>query len=177
MALRHGAGFPGGGRGKVVPNAMSLETMQNRSEAQAALRPTSHEANTWVQPFVREHYVQLGAMAWQGFRQWGRGLVTCYVELPYGRPIRWTTETVRHRLDYWSNNEVAFHLDALQLDNIDDGLLHRTLATYEPRQELVVLMLGSVKPVILYLRQMRITPVECDRQLQRRQSEFCGVVR
>lgn len=152
--------------------------MPNRSEAQAPpYCPVGQATTAWVQPFVREHYVQLGATAWQGFRQRGRGLLTCDVELPYRRPIRWATETVRYRLDYWSSYEVAFHLDALQLNNIDDGLLHRTLATYEPRTELVVLMLGSGKPVILYLRQMRITPVECDRQLQRRQSEFCGVGR
>lgn len=149
----------------------------NNSVAQTQPSCLLAEPNAWVQPFLQQHYLQLGGMAWQGFRQWGRGLLTCDVELPNGRPIRWATEIVCHRLNYWTSHELAFHLDALRLDNLDDGLLHRTLASYEPRQELVALMLGPGKPVILHFSQMRITPVECDRQLQRRQSEFCGVGR
>ncbi len=158
----------------MATNAMSFATMPNRSEAQAMPRSTCEEATAWVQPFVREHCLELGAMAWQGLRQWGRGLVLCAAALPCGRAIHWTTEIVPNRLGYWSSAAVADRLEALQLGDLDHGLLHHALATYAPRTELVVLMLGSAQPVTLHLRQMRITPAECDRQLQRRHREFCS---
>ena len=140
-------------------------------------RITGGDGTVWVQPFLHQHFVQVGAMAWQGLQRSGRGLVVCEVELPQGRPIHWATEPVPHRLGYWPRGEVTARLRALRLDTIDHGLLQHALVTYEAGTELVALMLASAEPTLVQLRRMRITPAECHRQVQRRHSEFCGVGR
>jgi hypothetical protein len=140
-------------------------------------RITGGDGTNWVQPFLHQHFVQVGAMAWQALQRSGRGLVVCEVELPQGRPIHWATEPVPHRLGFWPRGEVTAQLRALRLDTIDHGLLQQALVTYEAGTELVALMLASAEPTIVQLRRLRITPAACHRQVQRRHSAFCGVGR
>jgi hypothetical protein len=140
-------------------------------------RITGGDGTNWVQPFLHQHFVQVGAMAWQALQRSGRGLVVCEVELPQGRPIHWATEPVPHRLGFWPRGEVTAQLHALRLDTIDHGLLQQALVTYEAGTELVALMLASAEPTIVQLRRLRITPAACHRQVQRRHSAFCGVGR
>ncbi|KAF0654777.1 hypothetical protein L107_01882 [Cyanobium sp. Copco_Reservoir_LC18] len=177
MALRHGAGLPTGGRGRLATIAITRMAMPSQPSTSMPPGIAGGDGTAWVQPFLHQHFVQVGAMAWQGLHRSGRGLVVCGVELPQGRPIHWASEPVPHRLAYWPRGEVTAQLVALGLDTVDHGLLQHALVTYEAGTELVALMLASAEPTIVQLRRMRITPAECHRQLQRRRSEFCGVGR
>ncbi|MEO1003288.1 MAG: hypothetical protein AAFX65_09280 [Cyanobacteria bacterium J06638_7] len=149
--------------------------MPTTPEAPRPPRVNAVPHGEWLQPFIHQHCLQLGAMAWQGLQSHGRGLVVCEAELPRSRAIRWATEIVPHRLHYLPRSEVRCQLDQLQLEAQVLERVDCSLASYDGSSELVALMLAWAQPAIVHLRRMVIPPRDCDWQLRRRRSEFCGL--
>jgi hypothetical protein len=149
--------------------------MLSLSESPSRARLECGGVAEWLQPFLHNHFLQMGAMAWQGLQLSGRGMVCCDVEFPHDRPIRWDIEDLPHRISYVPLHKLASCLDQRQMDTELQLQLQRTLVTYDVATELIALMLAAEEPTIVQLRQMRIPPAECFHQLQRRRAEFCGV--
>ncbi|MGF1568100.1 MAG: hypothetical protein ACFCVD_08505 [Nodosilinea sp.] len=129
----------------------------------------------WLPLFIREYVLPLGHEAWQGFLRQGRGLVTCRVAVTQAATVDWGRTPVHYTLDFNPQAQVGEHLQALQLEPelVSGGLT--AVATYDPTQDLVLLLLGDGQTTLTLLRRLAVPPPQCYRQVRNRWAEFALV--
>lgn len=127
----------------------------------------------WHHHFIREHFLPLGYVAWDGFHTQGRGLVVCGVSLPQPEWCDWRWQTVGYVLRFVPLPRVPVCLQTLQVlpDTIPD-LLAR-VQQYHPGEQMLLVLHANGDTGIYDLQRLAIAPEECYRQVQRRWSEFC----
>jgi len=122
--------------------------------------------------FVHEHFLMIGHIAWGGYLNRGRGLVLCEVAIapPNPRAKKGDLECSK-----WN------FLPAIQVDRYlaDQGLKRNTVSqicsvvqTYQPDQEILLLINHDGEIEIQQLQNLRITPQDCYRQVSDRWKEF-----
>jgi hypothetical protein len=125
----------------------------------------------WQNHFIQQNILSIGHQAWQGFSTGGRGLVSCAVDLPT-RPVDWRIAVVPYHLQFIPVAQLESFLDPLELDFLTIRDLLPIVRTYQPQQELIVLLAGGGQMEIDWLKNMAIAPQHCYEQVQQRWLEF-----
>ncbi len=126
----------------------------------------------WQNQFIHHHGLILGYIAWIGYLNQGRGLVVCDIVGAISPTIDWSIDTVPFHRAFIPQAEVAKYLEVFELENEVVTALLGAIATYEPSQSIVLLVIGNGAVDISVLYNLAISPPNCYQQVQRRWAEF-----
>jgi len=125
----------------------------------------------WQDLFVEQNILMIGYTAWNGYLNQGRGMVVCHVLDVVSPSIDWGVDTVNFDLAYAPPHlESCFHV--LEVENDAVTALLRAIATYDPTQAIVILVIGNGAMEINLLQSLKVSPAECYQQVQQRWAEF-----
>ncbi len=130
----------------------------------------------WQQDFIHENMLVIGHYAWQGFMESGRGIVSLHVDLNAGKignsweDFRLTHSQFNSR--FIGKNELPSQMQEYDFDPDSIEQLLFVIDNYDPQQDIIVLLIANNRPEINLLRDLKISPQECDRQVRRRWAEF-----
>ncbi|MEG3895031.1 MULTISPECIES: hypothetical protein [unclassified Microcoleus] len=128
--------------------------------------------NYWQNLFVHQNMLTIGYTAWKGFLTLGLGMVVCDVDMPVNTPVNWQADTVPHHLQFITELSVADYLKRLELELSTLSNLLQIIATYNPTQEIIILLTGKGKIEIDLLQRLAIPPAACYQQVRQRWDEF-----
>lgn len=123
----------------------------------------------WQPLFIREYWLPIGHIAWQGFLQQGRGMVVCEVHTSTAT-VDWSCTAVPYTARFvaagaWT---ACFH-DSLPADQ--SSAVAEAIATYDPAQDAILLLIGDSRPYVSCLKGWAVPPPECSRQMGGSQSD------
>lgn len=126
----------------------------------------------WQNLFIRENLLPLGHAAWQGFITHGRGMVVCGVAIADVLFIDWNSDLVDYTTRFIPLSQVPAYLHSLKLETMLITHLMEAVQTYDPAQDLLLLICEDGRADINLLQHLAISPVDCYQQVQQRWSEF-----
>lgn len=126
----------------------------------------------WQNRFVHHNILVIGYTAWLGYLNDGQGMVVCEIPDAIPRFIDWTIDSVPFKPTFIPYSETGAYLQALNLENSAVTSLLTTIATYNPAQTIVALVIGNGEIDINLLDHLAISPADCYAQVCRRWSEF-----
>ena len=126
----------------------------------------------WQNQFILHNILTIGYTAWNGYVNLGKGMVVCDVVDTIPPSINWSVDTVTFNLAFVPQGQVTSYLQTLELEKDAVTALHKAIATYDPTQAIVILIVGNDTVDINLLQNLRISPAECYRQVQQRWVEF-----
>jgi hypothetical protein len=126
----------------------------------------------WQNLFIHQNILTIGYTAWNGFSTVGRGMVVCDVDLPVNTPVNWQTDTIPHYLQFITELSVTDYLRRLELEPSAISNLLQIIATYNPTQEIIILLTGDGQIEIDLLQRLAISPATCYDQVHQRWDEF-----
>lgn len=126
----------------------------------------------WQNLFIRENLLPLGHATWQGFITQRRGMVVCDMAIIDAGSVDWSSDIVGYTVQFVPLSNVSGYLQSLSLEeNLIERLID-TARTYDPAQQILLLINENGRPDINLLQQLAISPTECYQQMQQRWSEF-----
>jgi hypothetical protein len=133
----------------------------------------------WQDRFIRENLLPLGHAAWQGYINQERGMVVCDVAMPTARcananigSVDWGSDTVEYTVRFVPLSNVSAYLQTFNLEAALIEHLIDTVCTYDPTQQVLLLINADGGAEINLLQHLAIAPADCHQQMQRRWSEF-----
>lgn len=118
----------------------------------------------WQPLFIREYWLPLGHVAWQGFLRQGRGVVMC--EVPgFTAAVDWRFDPVPYRAHFIAQAALLNRWRALGIANGHWPALDAAVTDYDPAQDVILLLLGGSLPYIAHLQDWAVPPPECSRQM------------
>ena len=126
----------------------------------------------WQNQFILHNILTIGYTAWNGYVNLGKGMVVCDVVDTIPPSINWSVDTVTFNQAFVPQGQVTSYLQTLELEKDAVTALHKAIATYDPIQAIVILIIGNGAVDINLLQNLRISPAECYRQVQQRWVEF-----
>ena len=126
----------------------------------------------WQNRFIHHHLLTIGYAAWNGYQNEGRGVVVCNVRDTVTPSIDWSVNTVVFQQTFIPLAQAAEYLQAVELAPEAVTAVLTAIATYEPTEAIVVLIIGNGAVDINLLQNLATSPAECYEQVQRRWAEF-----
>ncbi|MCU0566745.1 MAG: hypothetical protein MUF49_09135 [Oculatellaceae cyanobacterium Prado106] len=126
----------------------------------------------WQNLFIRENLLPLGHAAWQGFITQGRGIVVCDMALVDAESVDWNSDIVEYTLQFVPLPNISAYLQSLSLEATLIERLIDTVQTYDPAQAILLLIYENGRADINLLQNLKVSPMDCCQQVQRRWVEF-----
>ncbi|WP_416676106.1 hypothetical protein [Egbenema bharatensis] len=126
----------------------------------------------WQNQFIRENLLPLGHAAWQGFITQGRGMVVCDGFIVADGSVDWHTDIVEYTVRFVPLPNVSAYLQSLNLEATLIERLTDTVQTYDPVQQILLLIHENGRAEINLLQNFAIPIADCYQQMQQRWSEF-----
>ena len=126
----------------------------------------------WQNLFIRENLLPLGHAAWQGFITQGRGIVVCDVAIADVMFVDWNSDVVEYATQFISLSHVPAYLHSLNLEATLISHLMDAVQTYDPDQDMLLLICADGQADINLLQHLVIPPADCYQQVQQRWLEF-----
>jgi hypothetical protein len=126
----------------------------------------------WQSLFIHQNILTIGYTAWDGFLTFGRGIVSCEVDLPTSVPVNWSLDLVQHDLRFVGQLQVSDYLQQLELEEAEISKFLQVIVTYNPNIEILLLLMGNGQIEINWMQSLAISPLECYKQVCHRWSEF-----
>ncbi|MBD1915390.1 MULTISPECIES: hypothetical protein [Cyanophyceae] len=118
----------------------------------------------WQPLFIREYWLPMGHIAWQGFLQQGRGLVLCEVHASTAT-VDWSCTAVPYTARFVAAGAWAACCHDLSLLADQSPAVAEAIATYNPAQDAILLLIGDSHPYVSCLKGWAVPPPECSRQM------------
>ncbi|MBD2109743.1 hypothetical protein [Nodosilinea sp. FACHB-13] len=118
----------------------------------------------WQPLFIREYWLPIGHLAWQGFLQQGRGMMLCEVHASTAT-VDWRRTAVPYTARFVAAGVVAACCHDLGLPADQLPALAEAIATYDPAQDAILLLIGDSRPYVSCLKAWAVPPPECSRQM------------
>lgn len=134
----------------------------------------------WQNTFICQYLPAIGYTAWDGFLTIGRGVVASHVTLPIDGSIHsidWFIDSVECMFQFIPEQQFITYLQRLdpelvQNSEVWNSKILGTIATYDPAQEIVVVVIGNHQIDINLLQHLAISPAACWEQVRHRWNEF-----
>ncbi|MFB2835965.1 hypothetical protein [Floridanema evergladense] len=126
----------------------------------------------WSTRFIDRNLLAIGYTAWDGYINFGRGLVVCKVNKPVNSWERWQIEMMGCELKFIPESQVINYLQKSQLDSKTILYFLEILTTYYPNDEIPFLLEGNGQIDLDLLQGLAISPSECHAQVLKHWSEF-----
>ncbi len=131
-----------------------------------------NSGNNWQSLFIRENFLSLGHIAWQGFITQGQGIVVCRLAVEDIESVDWKFDLVEYESHFLNELEVGQYLRLLNLKNTAIELLMDKVRDYDPEKEILLLIKENDSICLALLQNMAVYPPNCFQQIQQRESEF-----
>jgi hypothetical protein len=126
----------------------------------------------WQNHWIAQNILSIGYTAWNGYIYSGLGMVVCWVQSPISSAIDWTVDTVAVEQTFIPYAQVTAYLPRLHLTGEAAVGLLSAIATYDPTQAIVIVVIGNGAIDINLLQNLKVPPADCYAQVRRRWSEF-----
>lgn len=126
----------------------------------------------WQNHFIQHNLLTIGYTAWIGYATQGRGMVVCDVVDAILPTIDWNIDIVAFYQIFIPQLQVRNYVRALEIEQAAVNTLLESIATYDPTQAIVVLVIGNGAVDINLLQNLALSPVNCYEQVRRRWAEF-----
>ncbi|MFN6561383.1 MAG: hypothetical protein RMY28_016530 [Nostoc sp. ChiSLP01] len=126
----------------------------------------------WQDSFIHNNLLVIGYTAWKGFQSFGRGVVLCNVDIQVTHPTITNLDTVPFTLQFLPSNLIGFYLRSQSLSSFMISSIFPTVATYNPDQDILLVLKAEHQIEINFLHNLKITPPDCYKQVCKRWSEF-----
>lgn len=126
----------------------------------------------WQNQFIHQNILLIGYTAWNGYLNTGRGMVLCNVMDTISSSIDWSVDTVTFNPIFIPQAQATTYLQRLELELKVITTLLKTIATYDPTQAIVILVISNGAVDINLLQHLKVSPAECYEQVQHRWAEF-----
>ncbi|MBD0343627.1 MAG: hypothetical protein ICV63_02070, partial [Coleofasciculus sp. Co-bin14] len=126
----------------------------------------------WQNEFIHSNLLAIGYYAWNGFVESGRGIVSVDVEDTTIASRTMSLDLVPFRAEFIAKQQLVIQIQAYKFEPEFIDQLLQVVDNYNPQQDAILLLTANAKPEINLLRNLKITPPECDRQFRRRWDEF-----
>lgn len=126
----------------------------------------------WQNDFIQQNLLAIGYYAWNGFVESGRGIVSIDVEdtAIVSRSMSW--DLVPFSVEFIIKEKLVRQMQAHRFERKAIDKLLRVVENYNPQQDAILLLTANAQPEINLLRNLKITPPECDQQVRQRWDEF-----
>lgn len=126
----------------------------------------------WQSFFIQQNLLLIGYTAWNGYLTDGPGMVVCEISEVIPLEMDWRTAAVPFNRVFIPLPQTRIYLESLGVEDERLSVLSRAIATYEPREAIVLMMMGNGEIGINLLQHLAILPTECYEQVKQRWSEF-----
>lgn len=126
----------------------------------------------WQCLFLHQNMLTIGYTAGNGFLTAGLGRVICDVNLPVNTSVNLQIDTVPHRWQFLTKLSVTDYLQRRSIEPSAISNLLQIIATYNPREEIIILLTGDGQIEIDLLQRLAITPAVCYDPVPQRGDEF-----
>jgi len=126
----------------------------------------------WQNQFIHHNILVIGYTAWIGYLNEGRGMVVCEVVDAISSSIDWSIDTITFNRAFISQVHLARYMQALDLGEETVTALLNAIATYDPAQAIVLLLISNGEVEINLLHHLATSPADCFAQVQHRWAEF-----
>ena len=96
----------------------------------------------WQPLFIREYWLPIGHLAWQGFLRQGPGMVVCEVHAATAT-VDWSRTAVPYTARFVPQADLSTCWHDLGLAADQQVAVADAIATYDPTQDAVLLLLGE----------------------------------
>ena len=119
----------------------------------------------WQNLFMHPNMLTIGYTAWKGFLTAGLGMVVCDVNLPVNTPVNSQVDTVPPHWQFLTELSVTDYLQRRSIEPAAISNLLQIIATYNPTQEIIILLTGDGQIEIDLLQRLAITLAVCYEQV------------
>lgn len=126
----------------------------------------------WQSLFIHQNILIIGYTAWDGYINAGRGMVCCQVSVPITPSVDWSLNIVAFERLFVSQSQAQTYLSSLEVEQSAVMALLQAIATYDPTQSIVTLVMGNGDVGIHSLQNLAILPAQAYDQVRQRWSEF-----
>ncbi|MBD2526751.1 hypothetical protein [Nostoc sp. FACHB-133] len=126
----------------------------------------------WQNSFIHNNLLVIGYTGWEGFQSFGRGIVICDVDTKVTHPTNTSLDTVPFTLQFLPWDLIGFYLRSQSLNSSIISSIFPAVATYNPHQDILLVLKAEPQIEVTFLHQLKITPPDCYEQVCKRWSEF-----
>ncbi|MEH1900206.1 MAG: hypothetical protein V7L04_01970 [Nostoc sp.] len=126
----------------------------------------------WQNGFIHNNLLVIGYTGWKGFQSFGRGVVICDVDTQVTHSTITNLDLVPFTLQFIPSNLIGFYLRSQSLNSSMISSILPTVATYNPHQDILLVLKADPQIEVNFLHQLKITPPDCYEQVCKRWSEF-----
>ncbi|MGF1938332.1 hypothetical protein [Nostoc sp. ChiQUE02] len=126
----------------------------------------------WQNNFIHNNLLVIGYTGWKGFQSFGRGIVICDVDTKVTHPTNTSLDTVPFTLQFLPWDLIGFYLRSQSLNSSIISSIFPAVATYNPHQDILLVLKAEPQIEVNFLHQLKITPPDCYEQVCKRWSEF-----
>jgi hypothetical protein len=126
----------------------------------------------WQNSFIHNNLLVIGYTGWKGFQSFGRGVVICDVDTKVTHPTNTSLDTVPFTLQFLPSDLIGFYLRSQSLNSSMISSIFPAVATYNPHQDILLVLKAEPQIEVNFLHQLKITPPDCYEQVCKRWSEF-----
>ncbi len=126
----------------------------------------------WQNEFIQQNLLAIGYYAWNGFVEFGRGIVSIDVEDTVIVSRSMSLDLVPFRAEFIIKEKLVSQMQVRRFERKAIDKLLREVDNYNPQQDAILLLTANAQPEINLLQNLKITPPECERQVRRRWDEF-----
>jgi hypothetical protein len=126
----------------------------------------------WQNSFIHNNILVIGYTAWKGFQSFGRGIVLCNVNAQITHSTITSLDTIPFTLQFIPSDLIRFYLRSQSLSSSTISSIFPAVATYNPRQDILLVLKADPQFEANFLHNLKITPPDCYEQVCKRWSEF-----
>lgn len=126
----------------------------------------------WQNNFIHTNLLVIGYTAWKGFESFGRGVVICDVDTQVTDSTITNLDTAPFVLQYMPSDLIGFYLRSQSIGSLIISSILPAVATYNPHQDIVLMLKAHPQIEVNFLHQLKITPHDCYEQVCKRWEEF-----
>lgn len=126
----------------------------------------------WQNDFIHANLLMIGYYAWNGFVESGRGIVRLDVEDTAIAIKVMSLDLVPFSAEFLVQQQL---LSQMQVHKFEPEFIEQLLQvvdSYNPQQDVILLLTTNAQAEINLLQNLKITPPECARQVRQRWDEF-----
>lgn len=126
---------------------------------------------SWQLQFIRDNFLLIGYHALRGFTTTGKGITVC-IAVPPAADFKPSFHIWQFRTQFIAVEFAAPYLLEMGISSRQIPSLTQAIAAYDPHQEIVLAMNIDRQIDIYCLQNLKISPLECYKQVCDRWDEF-----
>ena len=129
------------------------------------------KCGSWQPRFIQDNFLLIGYHALRGFRNIGRGFILYIVE-PHASDLDLSFHIWQFRTEFIATESAPSYLLEIGVNPHQISSLIQAIASYDPHREIIMAMKIDQQTEIFSLQNLKVSPLECYKQVSDRWDEF-----